>query len=149
MLRILLVTDTEKALGDVRQALTRRGYALLPDATTAPGLVRLIEGQSPDLVLVDAESPLRDTLEQLAVMNRNAPRGLHMGDQLADLRLQQATRELGVSVYASHEATPASVAPVLALLVARLTQAASVQQRRTETARITADRALLLHANGL
>ncbi|MBB5193392.1 AmiR/NasT family two-component response regulator [Silvimonas terrae] len=121
MLRILLVTDTEKALGELRQSLGKRGHTLLPDAATAPALARLVEGQSPDLVLVDAESPLRDTLEQMAVMNRNAPRTVQMGESDADQRLLAAALALGVSVYGSHNATTAAIAPVLALIVARLT----------------------------
>ncbi|WP_188688471.1 ANTAR domain-containing response regulator [Silvimonas amylolytica] len=121
MLRILLVTDTEKALGELRQSLGKRGHTLLPDAATAPALARLVEGQSPDLVLVDANSPLRDTLEQMAVMNRNAPRTVHLDGSEADLRLLEAAQDLGVSVYGSHNATTAAIVPVLALIVARLT----------------------------
>lgn len=74
MLRVLLVTDTDKPIGDLRDQLARMGYEMLAEVAAPAQLHAAVENQKPDVVIIDTDSPSRDTLEQLAVMNQAAPR---------------------------------------------------------------------------
>ena len=96
MLRVLLVTDTDKPIGDLRQALARLGYDMLAEVATPAALPKVVEEQRPDVVIIDTESPSRDTLEQLAVMNETAPRPVLMFSNDAVQKLIHAAVSAGV-----------------------------------------------------
>lgn len=78
MLRVLLVTDTDKPIGDLRDALARLGYEMLASTATPHALHSVVQSERPDVIIIDTDSPSRDTLEQLAVMNATAPRPVLM-----------------------------------------------------------------------
>ncbi|MBU6489354.1 MAG: response regulator, partial [Burkholderiales bacterium] len=60
MLRILLVTDTDKPIGELREALARLGYDMLPTTAAPHALPKVVERERPDVVIIDTESPSRD-----------------------------------------------------------------------------------------
>ncbi|WP_434658718.1 ANTAR domain-containing response regulator [Chromobacterium violaceum] len=62
----------------LREAFASAGYRAIAQADGAAELLRLAESQRPDVIIVDTESPTRDTLEQLALMDRAAPRPVVM-----------------------------------------------------------------------
>ncbi len=97
MLRVLLVTDTDKPIGDLRQALASLGYDMLAEVATPAALPRIVEEQRPDVVIIDTGSPSRDTLVHLAVMNETAPRPVLMFSNDADQALIHAAVGAGVS----------------------------------------------------
>ena len=90
MLRVLLVNDTDKPIAELCQALTEHGYEVLPVVATSRALSEAVKLQRPDIVIVDTESPSRDTLEQLAVMHAAAPRPVLMFSHDADQQLIRA-----------------------------------------------------------
>ncbi len=94
-LRVLLVTDTDKPIGDLREALARLGYEMLAEAATPQALPEVVESERPDVIIIDTESPSRDTLEQLAVMNETAPRPVLMFSNDANQQLIRDAVERG------------------------------------------------------
>ncbi|MBZ2436649.1 response regulator [Xanthomonas perforans] len=77
-MRVLLVNDTEKPIGELRQALTRAGYTVLDDVASVSALLHAVQRQQPDVVVIDVDSPSRDTLEQLSMLHAHAPRPVVM-----------------------------------------------------------------------
>ncbi|RXE23380.1 response regulator, partial [Xanthomonas perforans] len=71
-MRVLLVNDTEKPIGELRQALTRAGYTVLDDVASVSALLHAVQRQQPDVVVIDVDSPSRDTLEQLSMLHAHA-----------------------------------------------------------------------------
>src|SRR6202035_4132365 len=98
-LRILLVTDTDKPIGQMREALACLGYEMLAEAATPQELPKVVERERPDVVIIDTESPSRDTLEHLAVMNEQAPRPVLMFSHDANQRLIREAVDAGVTAY--------------------------------------------------
>ncbi|MCM3527459.1 response regulator, partial [Bacillus subtilis] len=98
-LRVLLVTDTDKPSGELGNALARHGYEMQNDVATPARLPAAVEEQRPDVVIIDTDSPSRDTLEQLAVMHATAPRPVLMVSHDADQELIRAAVGAGVSAY--------------------------------------------------
>ncbi|CAH2785624.1 MAG: Response regulator NasT [uncultured Paraburkholderia sp.] len=99
MLHVLLVTDTDKPIGDLRDALARLGYDMLAGTATPQVLHRVVESERPDVIIIDTESPSRDTLEQLAVMNATAPRPVLMFSHDANQQLICDAVGAGVTAY--------------------------------------------------
>ena len=129
MLRILLVTDTEKPIGELREALARLGYEMLPEAAAPHALPKVVEREWPDVVIIDTESPSRDTLEHLAVMNETAPRPVLMFSHDANQSLIRSAVDAGVTAYMAEGLTPDKLAPILEVALARFAHEEKLRQR--------------------
>ncbi|WP_213230153.1 ANTAR domain-containing response regulator [Caballeronia sp. NK8] len=129
MLRVLLVTDTDKPIGDLREQLARMGYEMLAEVAAPSALHAAVESQKPDVVIIDTESPSRDTLEQLAVMNKAAPRPVLMFSNDADQQLIRAAVGAGVTAYSVEGLAPARLAPIIEVALARFAHEAQLRQR--------------------
>ena len=129
MLRILLVTDTEKPIGELREALARLGYEMLPEAAAPHALPKVVERERPDVVIIDTESPSRDTLEHLAVMNETAPRPVLMFSHDANQSLIRSAVDAGVTAYMAEGLTPDKLAPILEVALARFAHEEKLRQR--------------------
>jgi response regulator NasT len=149
MLRVLLVTDTDKPIGDLRQALARLGYQMLTEVATPQALPRIVESQRPDVVIIDTESPSRDTLEHLAVMNKTAPRPVLMFSNDANQQLIHAAVSAGVTAYLVEGLAAERLAPILQVALARFAQEEKLRQRLHQVECELADRKLIDRAKRL
>ncbi|MGC3964977.1 MAG: ANTAR domain-containing protein [Rhodocyclaceae bacterium] len=149
MLRILLVTDTDKPIGELRDALSQQGYEVLTDAASSVALLAAVERQRPDVVIIDTESPSRDTLEQLAVMNGAAPRPVVMFSHDADQQLIRAAVGAGVTTYMVDGLEPQKLSPIVEVALARFAEESRLRQRLADVEQKLADRKLIDRAKGI
>ncbi|WP_245804302.1 ANTAR domain-containing response regulator [Andreprevotia lacus] len=149
MLRILLVTDTEKPIGELRDALSQHGYEVLGDVASPVALLASVERQRPDVVIIDTESPSRDTLEQLAVMNGAAPRPVVMFSHDADQQLIRAAVGAGVTTYMVDGLAPDKLSPIIDVALARFAEETRLRQRLADVEQQLADRKLIDRAKGI
>jgi two-component system, response regulator / RNA-binding antiterminator len=143
MLRVLLVTDTDKPIGDLREALARLGYDMLPEAATPQALPQVVESERPDVVIIDTESPSRDTLEQLAVMNETAPRPVLMFSSDSNQQLIRAAVGAGVTAYLVEGLAAERLAPILEVALARFAHEEKLRQRLQQAESELADRKMI------
>ena len=129
MLRILLVTDTDKPIGELREALARLGYEMLPEAAAPHALPKVVERERPDVVIIDTESPSRDTLEHLAVMNETAPRPVLMFSHDSNQQLIRSAVAAGVTAYTAEGLSLDRLAPILEVALARFAHEEKLRQR--------------------
>jgi len=132
MLRVLLVNDTEKPIGQLRQALLDAGYEVLDEVAAAPALLKAVSTQQPDVVIIDVDSPSRDTLEQLALIHRQAPRPVVMFSADGDDQLIRAAVSAGVTTYVVDGLAPARLAPIVQVALARFDQEAGMRRQLDE-----------------
>ncbi len=149
MLRVLLVNDTDKPIAGLEQALREAGYEVLPHVAAATGLLKAVHERQPDVVIVDVESPSRDTLEQLAMLHRHAPRPVVMFSADGDESLIRDAVGAGVAAYVVDGLAPARLAPILRVAMARFQQEVQVRQRLEELELRLGERALIDRAKGL
>ncbi|MBN9473826.1 MAG: histidine kinase [Bordetella sp. SCN 67-23] len=148
MPRVLLVNDTDKPIAELREALQRAGYEILADVAHARALLHAVETQRPDVILIDTESPTRDTLEQLAVMNAAAPRPVVMFSDTADQSVIRAAVRAGVTTYVVDGMAPAKLAPILEVACARFDEEDKLRRRLAEVEQQLADRKDIDRAKG-
>ncbi len=132
MLRVLLVNDTEKPIGQLRKALLDAGYEVLDEVAAAPALLKAVSTQQPDVVIIDVDSPSRDTLEQLALIHRQAPRPVVMFSADGDDQLIRAAVSAGVTTYVVDGLAPARLAPIVQVALARFEQEAGMRRQLDE-----------------
>ncbi len=149
MLRILLVTDTAKPIGELRETLLQQGYDVLTDARSSTALLSSVERQRPDVVIIDTESPSRDTLEQLSVMNSLAPRPVVMFTPDADQQHIRAAVGAGVTTYVVDGLDAGKLSPIIEVAMVRFAEDDKLRQRLAKVEQQLADRKLIDRAKGL
>jgi two-component system, response regulator / RNA-binding antiterminator len=149
MLRVLLVTDTDKPIGDLREQLAHLGYRMLAEVAAPSALHAAVESQKPDVVIIDTDSPSRDTLEQLAVMNQAAPRPVLMFSNDADQQFIRAAVGAGVTAYSVEGLAPARLAPIIEVALARFAHEEQLRQRLAQVETELAERKIIDRAKRL
>jgi response regulator NasT len=149
MLRVLLVTDTDKPIGDLRDALARLGCEMLAGTATPQALHRAVQDERPDVIIIDTESPSRDTLEQLAVMHATAPRPVLMFSHDANQQLIREAVNAGVTAYLVEGLAPERLAPILEVALARFAQESQLRERLAQAENELAERKLIDRAKRL
>jgi response regulator NasT len=143
MLRVLLVTDTDKPIGELRETLAQLGYDMLAGTATPQALHRTVESERPDVIIIDTESPSRDTLEQLAVMNATAPRPVLMFSNDANQQLIRDAVGAGVTAYLVEGLATERLAPILEVALARFAQESQLRERLAQAENELAERKLI------
>lgn len=105
--------------------------------------------QRPDVIIIDTESPSRDTLEQLAVMHAEAPRPVVMFSHDGDQQLIRAAVGAGVTAYVVDGLAPERLAPVVEVALARFAEESRLRQRLMEVEQQLADRKVIDRAKGV
>jgi response regulator NasT len=70
MARILVIDESQHRAVEICTGLIKAGHQVAAVIPSALELIDRIEEIKPDIILIETESPSRDTLEHLAVMNR-------------------------------------------------------------------------------
>ncbi|EGD10082.1 response regulator receiver and ANTAR domain protein [Xanthomonas vesicatoria ATCC 35937] len=148
-MRVLLVNDTEKPIGELRQALTRAGYTVLDDVASVGALLHAVQSQQPDVVVIDVDSPSRDTLEQLSMLHAHAPRPVVMFSGDGDDALIHAAVGAGVTAYVVDGLSPARLAPIVQVALARFAHESSMRKRLDDVQQALHDRKQIDRAKGL
>jgi two-component system, response regulator / RNA-binding antiterminator len=118
-LRVLLVDDGSPHLPLLREELTRLGCHVLAVLDAAVELTRCVETLDPDLVIIGADSPSRDTLENIAVMSQSAPRPIVLFTDDPDRERMQRAIRAGVSSYVVAGLARERLQPILDVALAR------------------------------
>ncbi|MFB9157269.1 ANTAR domain-containing response regulator [Chromobacterium violaceum] len=148
-LRLLLVNDTDRPMRQLGEAFASAGYRVIAQADGAAELLRLAESQRPDVIIVDTESPTRDTLEQLALMDRAAPRPVVMFAGHGGLPAIQAAVRAGVTAYIVDHVSAERLAPIIDMARVKFEEDARLKRKLAEMEQRLADRKLIERAKGI
>jgi response regulator NasT len=149
MLRILLVNDTDKPIGELREALLAAGYMSITEVDSAARLLKAVDEQSPDVVIIDTESPSRDTLEQLAVMGHAAPRPVVMFADRGEPQLIRDAVSAGVTAYVVDHISTDKLAPIIEVALARFEEESRLRKRLADVEQQLSDRKIIDRAKGI
>ena len=113
MLNVLVIDESRSRAGEICAGLALAGYRVAAILADADNLTSEVEKLQPDVILIDTESPSRDTLENLAVMNKDMPRPVviftHEDGQDA---IRDAVKA-GVSAYIVDGLDPKRIKPIV------------------------------------
>jgi len=149
MPRVLLIRETVRPVGDLRAALRECGHEVLDAAGGAGALLRAVEAQRPDVVVLDVESPSPEALEQLALLHRHAPRPVVMFSASGEEQLIRAAVGAGVAAYVVDGLSPARLGPIIQVALARFEQESRLRRELEGAQRQLQDRKLIDQAKGL
>jgi two-component system, response regulator / RNA-binding antiterminator len=155
-LRVLLVDDGAHRVHLIHEELTRQGHLVVGVLDSAVLIHDCVLRLQPDVVVVDSESPSRDTLEHLATVSASCPRPMVVFSEDADQEPMQRALKAGVSAYVIAGLQPQRLLPVLQVAIARFEQdqalrgqLGAAQTQLSERKSVERAKALLISELGL
>jgi response regulator NasT len=149
MLRILVIDELEARAGEICAGLALAGHQVAALLPTTTDLTRRVEEIGPDVILIQTDSPSRDTLEHLAVINAAAPRPVVMFAKNRDGRVMRKAFKAGVSAYVVDGLSPGRLAPVIDVAIARFEEHQELKRERDDATQALADRKTIDRAKGV
>lgn len=156
MLRVLVVDSSRERAADVCSAIALAGHQVAAVLSSALELSDQVLNAKPDVIFIQADSPSRDTLEHLAIMNRDCPRPVLLFSQDADSEMIRRAVKAGVSSYVVDSVSPARLDALVEVAIAQFEAFQHMRAERDDATRklserITIDRAkgVLMKARGL
>lgn len=148
-LRVMIVDADGARSRQLRGALTLAGYHVVAELREAIDLPDAVAGMRPHIVIVAADSPDRDTLEQISLTSRNAPRPVVMFTQDGAQDTIRAAMEAGVSAYVVDGLAAERLKPILDVACARFEAHQALSSKLADTERELAERKIVERAKGL
>ena len=149
MLRVMLVDDMPERSFYLRLTLERLGYEVVAEISN-PGLLHdEVLRLAPDAIIVDTDSPSRDTLENICMITESCPRPIVMfAHDPARQSIREAVRA-GVNAYVVDGLSPERIAPIVETAVARFEAFQAVKDELAQTRTKLSERKLIERAKGI
>lgn len=148
-LRVLLIDDGAHRVQLIREELTRQAHEVVGVIDSALLVHDCVQRLAPDVVIVDSESPTRDTLENLATLSASNPRPVVVFTEDPSRDPMKRALRAGVSAYVVAGLQADRLLPVLQVAIARFEQEAELRQQLDEAQQQLASRKTIERAKGI
>jgi two-component system, response regulator / RNA-binding antiterminator len=119
MLKVMIVDNEIKRRKTLKQSLVDNGFEVIAHVQNDMHLQAKCFELKPDIVIIDTDSPNRDTLENICVMSMHDPRPVVMFTHDDDKEKIKAATQAGVSAYVVGTIPSERLIPVIDAAVAR------------------------------
>ena len=149
MSRVLVLEFDTERLDILCEGLQRGGHDVVSPQARVSDLARLVGEWEPDVVIIDTDSPDRDTLEHVLTLTRTSPRPVLMFSADPDgAKIREAIRA-GVSAYVVNGLEAARVQPIVDAAIARFNELQALREELEEARTANAERKVVERAKGL
>ncbi|HSD95641.1 MAG TPA: ANTAR domain-containing protein [Sulfuricaulis sp.] len=148
-LSVLLVDDDPERAAIVEPALREAGYDVVTVVDTATEMLAQVRARRPDVIIIDRDSPDRDTLEHVCMITRDDPRPIVMFTQDKDRTLMREALKAGVSAYVVDGLSVERVRPIVEVALARFEQWQALRRELDQAQANLAERKLIERAKGI
>ena len=149
MASVLVIDESQQRAVEICTGLIQAGHQVAAVLPSALELVARIEEIKPDIILIETESPSRDTLEHLGVMNRDMPRPVIMFSQDDDQDTIRSAIRSGVAAYVVDGFDIDRLRPVVDVAVAHFEEHQALKRELAETSRKLSERKVIEKAKGI
>ena len=148
-LRVIVVDDEADRASSVRHALEGAGFVVVATFGTGADLPRKLAELAADVVIVDIDSPDRDTLEDMRRVTMEQRRPVVMFAQDGKPETIKAAIKAGVAAYVVDGLKPDRVRPVIDVAIARFAQFQELRLELDKARTTLAERKLVEKAKGI
>jgi response regulator NasT len=124
----LLIDDNEQRAQAISTALEGSEYFVTHMVSSGSFLLKLVENNQPDMIVIDIESPDRDILESLHTLNQINPKPIVMFSETEDSDIIKRSIQSGVSAYVTGNADLTRVRAILDAASARFAEFQELKQ---------------------
>jgi len=147
--RVILVDDDRERVNLLDAALSAAGHEVVGRLLDTDDILDAVTRLQPDIVLLDVDSPTRDTLESLGQITRDRPRPIVLFAQSSDSETIRRAMRAGVSAYVVDGMHPNRLQPVIEVAIARFQEFQGMRQELESARSKLADRRDVEKAKGL
>jgi response regulator NasT len=148
-LRVLVVDDDTERSDLLRTALQDAGYEVVAEVDSAVDIVAQVRAVKPDVIVIDRDSPDRDTLEHVCMITRDEPRPIVMFTQDRNQALMREALQAGVSAYVVDGLAAERVQGIVNVAVARFEQWQGLREELNQAQASLAERKVIDRAKGI
>jgi len=148
-LRVLLVDENRGRSALLEQALSDAGYHVIAKVITSDNLAQQVQRHQPDVIIIDLDSPDRDTLEHMHTISRDQPRPIVMFAENDDSDAIHKAIKAGVSAYIVDGLNSKRVKPVMEVAIARFREYQALRDELAQTKISLEERKLVDRAKAL
>ncbi len=148
-LRVMLVDEQPARAALLEQALGDDGYEVVARLASAQDLAAAVGRFAPDIIVIDIESPDRDTLENMAVLHRDNPHPVVMFAERDEPKSIERALQAGVSAYVVAGLDPARVKGIVEVAIARFREFQALRLELEQTRSKLAGRTVVDRAKAL
>lgn len=149
MLRVLVIDESRFRAAEICAGLALAGHQVAAVLSDVSNLTGQIESIRPDVILIETDSPSRDTLENLAVMNSAMPRPVIIFAQEGDATTIRAAVKAGVAAYVVDGLDAARLKSVIDVAVASFEEHQAVRAELASATKKLSERKVIERAKGL
>lgn len=156
LLRVMLVDEQPDRSAHLQGYLREAGCVVVGRLSANDDLNAAVARLKPDVIIIDTESPSRDTLEQICVMSRDDPRPVVMFTPDGETEKIRAATKAGVTAYVVDGLDGARLKPIMDAAIARFEEyqamrleLASTVTRLTERKDVERAKGILMKQRGL
>jgi response regulator NasT len=148
-LNVLVVDESRQRAGDMCRALALAGHRVAAVLASSVHLSDEVAALKPDVILIETDTPSRDTLEHLAIMDRDMPRPVVLFSQDDDDDVIRQAVRAGVSAYVVDGLDPARLRSVIQVAQAHFEEFQLVKKELEATSRKLSERKIVDRAKGI
>jgi len=148
-LRVLVVDDNTERSDLLRMALQAAGYEVVAEVDSAVDILAQVRAVKPDVIVIDRDSPDRDTLEHVCMITRDEPRPIVMFTQDHNQALMREALLAGVSAYVVDGLAAERVQGIVNVAVARFEQWQGLREELNQAQASLAERKVIDRAKGI
>lgn len=149
MLSILVIDESRSRAAEICAGLALAGHQVAAVLSTALDLAKQVEAIQPDVILIETDSPSRDTLEHLATLHRDLPRPVIIFAQEGDAESIRRAMKAGVAAYVVDGLETARLKPIVEVAVARFEENQALRRELAAASKKLSERKLVERAKGL
>jgi response regulator NasT len=147
--RVILVDDDPNRMSLLDSALSAAGHEVVARLFDTDDILGNVDRLAPDIVLLDVDSPTRDTLESLGQISRDRPRPIVLFAQKSDSETIRRAMRAGVSAYVVDGMNPNRLQPVIEVAIARFEEFQGMRRELENAKSRLAERRDVEKAKGL
>jgi len=148
MPRVLVLEFDAERLAVLCDGLQSAGHEVVAPKATVSNLLRLVGEWAPDIVIIDTDSPDRDTLEHVLALSRENPKPVLMFSEDPDGGKIRSATAAGVSAYIVNGLAADRVQPIVDAAIARFEEIQALRAELAEVRSAIEDRKIVERAKG-
>lgn len=149
MLKVMIVDNEIKRSKPLKQSLIENGYEVIAHVENDMHLQAKCVELKPDIVIIDTDSPNRDTLENICVMRMHDTRPVVMFTHDDDKEKIKAATHAGVNAYVVGTIPSERLTPVIDAAIARFEEFKSLRSELSLAKSKLDERKMIERAKGL
>jgi response regulator NasT len=149
VIRVLIIDENAERAARIEAGLAEGGCEVVARLIGRGDLQDRVNELQPDVIIIDMESPDRDTLEDMSRITRHQPRPTVMFVDRSDSESIRVAVQAGVSAYVVGGMSPERVRPVVEVAIARFTEFQALRRELASAKSDLAERKVIERAKGI